>query len=193
MRKLTLLTLIVGLLISCGQNNNSNNDKDLKQIDSEKKDTINQPVKNDKIEKTEIKSNLIESNLQGEELFKSILDTITIENLTTDLLINSNWIFAPFDNCLSTLTFKSDGDGVSYNCELEFDFEIKYKIDNNYLLIEEYDIPHVDNPEQKKIKTRDDKYIFDGQSLIMIGSTMYNIGGKSWTPQIKVVIKYDKK
>ncbi|MDF9801422.1 hypothetical protein OKW21_006731 [Catalinimonas alkaloidigena] len=129
----------------------------------------------------------------GEELFKSILDTVTINGVSVDFLINNQWVYRPFDNCESFLKFQENGKGVSYNCEIEEDYEMTYQIEGNKVFISEYDIPHVDNEENKKIKYRDDTYVYNGQSLIMVDSRMYNINGLDWTPKIKVVIAFERK
>lgn len=129
----------------------------------------------------------------GQELFKSILDTITIATISTDFLVNNQWLYRPFDNCESYLKFQANGKGISYNCEMEEDYEMTYKIEENKVFIVEYDIPHVDNEERKKIKFRDDTYVYNGHSLVLVDSKMYNIGGLEWTPKIEVVINYDRK
>lgn len=129
----------------------------------------------------------------GEDLFRIIMDTIKMDTITVNFLINNRWIFKPFDNCESYLKFQENGKGISYNCELEEDYEMTYKIQENKVFIAEYEIPHVDNEERKKIKYRDDTYVFNGHSLIMVNSRMYNIGGREWTPEIEVVINYEKK
>lgn len=126
----------------------------------------------------------------GKELFKAIFDTITIHNVSVDFLIINQWIYRPFDNCESFLKFQSNGTGVSYNCEIEEEFEMTYRVEGNRIFVAEYDIPHVDNSEHKKIKYRDDTYVYNGHSLILIDSKMYNIGGREWTPEIEVVIDY---
>lgn len=192
MKKHLLLVFFATLLLSCEQAKKEKSENNSSIIENHKTDLNENEIKEEENENLIVKSNVIESELKGEELFKSILDTITIKELTIDLLTSSKWIYVPFDNCLSTYTFLTDGKGVSYNCEQELDFEIKFNIKNNFVLIEEFDIPHVDNQENKKIKVRDDKFIFDGKSLVLVGSTIYNIGGKSWTPEIDIVVKYDK-
>lgn len=141
-------------------------------------------------EKSISKSNTIDINPVGIHFFKIILDTITVSELTPQLLIKTKWYSVPFENCISIYSFNEDGKGENYNCELEDMSEIFYKIQNDTLLIEEYNIPHVDNPEQRRIMTRLDKYVYNGIALTMIGSTMYNLIGKQWTPSIKTVIEY---
>lgn len=76
---------------------------------------------------------------------------------------------------------------------MEEDYQMTYRVEGNKIFISEYDIPHVDNQKRKKIKSRDDTYVYNGQSLIMVDSKMYNIGGLEWTPKIEVVINYDRK
>lgn len=192
MKKHILIVFFATLLFSCEQAKREKSENYSSTIENNKTDFKKNEIIEEENKNLLVKSNVIESELKGEELFKSILDTITIKELTIDLLTNSKWIYVPFDNCLSTYTFLTDGKGVSYNCEQELDFEIKFNIKNNFLMIEEFDIPHVDNPDNRKIKVKDDKFIFDGKSLVLVGSTIYNIGGKSWTPEISIVVKYDK-
>ena len=76
----------------------------------------------------------------GQKLFKSILDTITIETISADFLIKNQWIYKPFDNCKSYLKFQPNGKGISYDCEMEEADEITYKIEKNRLFITEYDM-----------------------------------------------------
>lgn len=85
-----------------------------------------------------------------EQLFKIILDSIKIEAITDDFLLKNQWSYKPFDNCSSFLKFKANGKGLSYNCEMEEEYEMTYRVKENRVYIAEYDIPHVDNEEQKK-------------------------------------------
>jgi hypothetical protein len=174
--------LVLFIFCSCGQqtgqkeqfiNSTVNSQTDTNQTDSK---SIVQPDKK-----------------VGEQLFKEILDTIKIEAITNAFLLKNQWAYKPFDNCSSFLKFKANGKGLSYNCEMEEEYEMTYQVIENRVYIAEYDIPHVDNEEQKKIKFRDDIYVYNGHSLIMIGSKMYNIGGLEWTPKIEDVINYDRK
>ena len=71
-------------------------------------------------------------------------------------------------------------------------YRLKYRIDNDTLLIEEFDTQCVDNPELKEYKTREDKYFYNGEALIMVGSTMFNMEGKKYIAEIEMVIKYSK-
>ena len=152
------------------------------------------------VEKSQSESSLIEKNDNqiikkkvGEELFKSILDTITINNVNVDFLTRNQWIYRPFGNCESFLKFKENGTGISYNCEMEEEYEMTYEIEGNKVFITEYDIPHVDNEEHKRIKFRDDTYVYNGHSLVMVDSKMYNISGLEWIPKIEVIIDYKRK
>lgn len=181
--KTTILTIIaLTFLNSCGQQTRQNEQQ---TNSSEKNQTELQSTEKNADKKTELKV--------GQELFKAILDTITTEKISVDFLVNNQWIYRPFDNCESYLKFQVNGKGISYNCEMEEDYEMTYKIEGNKLFIAEYDIPHVDNEERKKIKYRDDTYVYNGHSLIMVDSKMYNIGGREWIPKIEVVINYDRK
>ena len=181
--KTTILTIIaLTFFYSCGQQTGQN---------------VEQTTKSEK-NQTELK--LAEKNADqenekkvGQDLFKSILDTISIKTISIDFLVNNQWIYRPFDTCESYLKFQANGKGISYNCEMEEDYEMTYKIEGNKVFVAEYDIPHVDNEERKKIKYRDDTYVYNGHSLIMVDSKMYNIGGREWIPKIGVVINYDRK
>jgi hypothetical protein len=135
----------------------------------------------------------IQKKIFGEDLFEKIKDTLRIKSLDYETLINSKWEFHIADNCINEFHFNQKNIGKITDCEIEETFEIKYKIIDDTLFVEEYSIPHVDNPEGKMIKSRDDIYVYNGHSLIMVGSTMYNIGGKSWTPKIKAIIEYRRK
>ena len=128
----------------------------------------------------------------GEVLFNSILDTIKVKPLSTELLKTHNWFFRPFEMCSSSLTFLEGDKGTSYNCEMNEEYEMNYQIKENRLHISEFEIPLTDNPEKKKIKFRDDTYIYNGNALVLVGSKMYNIVGQEWTPKIEVVINYNK-
>ena len=181
--KTTILTIIaLTFLSSCGQQTGQ---KEQQTTNSEKIQT--ELTLTEKITDQETEKKI------GQELFKSILDTIKIETISADFLVKNQWIYRPFENCESYLKFKASGKGISYNCEMEEDYEMTYKIEGNKVFIAEYDIPHVDNEERKKIKFRDDTYVYNGHSLIMVDSKMYNIGGLEWTPKIEVVIGYDRK
>ncbi|GEM_PF-3217185 len=147
---------------------------------------------------TEIKREVIHEstlniNLEGEELFAAIKDTISIQPLNTDVLVQSVWIYNPYENCFSQIKFTYTGKGKYYDCEIPDEYEIIYRIESDTLHIERYDTPRVDNPEMKKIKSRDDYYIYTGKSLVMIGSQMYNLAGKTWIPGIKTIIEYQQK
>ena len=141
-------------------------------------------------EKNETALLIKKTELTGQELFNSILDTISLKHLDAEILTKSRWKFNPFENCISYYSFKENGIGELYSCEREWKYEIKYQILNDTLLIEEFDNPTEDNPENKIVKVRDDKFIYNGKSLILIGSTLYNMGGISWTPDIELVIEY---
>jgi hypothetical protein len=181
--KKTILTIIaLTFLSSCGQQTRQNEQQ---TTNSEKNQT--------ELVLTEKNTDQEAEKKVGQELFKSILDTISVKTISTDFLINNRWIYRPFDNCASYLKFQVNGKGISYNCEMEEDYEMTYKVEGNIVFIVEYDIPHVDNEERKKIKFRDDTYVYNGRSLIMVDSKMYNIGGLEWTPQIEVIINYDRK
>jgi len=181
--KTVIQTLIILIfLCSCGQQ-------------SRPKEQKVQSVEKSQLDSTLLKKsrNQIIKKKFGKELFQSILDTLNIKSVTVDLLTRNEWIYRPFENCESFLKFQESGIGVSYNCEMEEEYELTYKIEGNKVFISEYDIPHVDNKEQKKIKFRDDIYVYNGHSFVMIDSKMYNIGGLEWTPKIEVVIDYKRK
>lgn len=130
--------------------------------------------------------------LTGQLLFNSILDTIMLKHLDISTLTKSKWIFTPFENCSSSYRFTENGNGEIFNCEMDLKSDINYKILKDTLYIEEFDIPTEDNPDHKTFKLRDDKYVFNGKSLIMIGSKLYNMTGISWTPDIEIVVEYKK-
>ena len=176
--------LIVGLVVLGFSCQNSKTDKKVTET----------PKPNPVItEKSKVKPETSKKkNAVGQEFFNLILDTISIKPISEDILLDFDWIYKPFDNCVSTMTFNPSGKGDSYNCEMEESYDITYKLNSDTVLVQEFDIPHVDNPEQKRIKTRDDKYVFNGNCLYMIGSTMHNVDGKSWTPKIHNIIEYKK-
>ena len=120
----------------------------------------------------------------GNELFSAILDTIQLEDLSETILTQSNWTFVPFTDCISSLTFNIDGTGIEYNCEIEEEYSFSYAVKQDTLFMTEYHVPHVDNPEGKTLKLRDDKYVLNNNSLTLIGSTMYNNAGISFEPKI---------
>jgi len=181
MMKFIQIILILILISSC--------EKKTKQIENGVESTENSQL----YSATErMNSNKFEKKI-GLELFKSILDTVKIETITKNQLINNEWIYNPFDKCESHFVFKNNGTGVSYNCEMEDDYEMTFRIEENKVYISEYDIPHVDNKERKKIKFRDDVFIYNGKSLLMVNSKMYNNVGLEWTPDIEVVIEYKRK
>jgi len=180
--KFIQIILILILISSCG--------KKTKHIENGKESTEKSQAEIRPTEK--MNSNKFEKKI-GLELFKSILDTVKIETITKKQLINNEWIYKPFDSCESHFKFKNNGTGVSYNCEMEEDYEMTFRIDENKVYISEYNIPHVENKERKKIKFRDDIFIYNGKSLLMVNSKMYNNVGLEWTPNIEVVIEYERK
>lgn len=131
--------------------------------------------------------------LIGNELFSAILDTIQAEGLSETILTQSNWTFVPFTDCISSLNFNDDGTGIEYNCEIEEDYFFTYLVKTDTLLMTEYHIPHVDNPEGETLKLRDDKYVLNNNSLTLVGSTMYNNAGIPFEPKIEVIIQYEQK
>jgi len=179
MKKLKIfILLIVIIFVSCGNSAKTNENNDLA------KDTI--------VEK-EIDFVSQSDKKVGKELFDAILDTINIQSISVYFLITNEWFFEPFDSCKSYLKFFNNGKGIDYNCEMEEEYEITYRIEENRIYISEFDTPHVDNPEGKKIKSRDDIYVYNGHSLIMINSKMYSVSGVEWIPKVEVVINYDRK
>jgi hypothetical protein len=128
----------------------------------------------------------------GKVLFNSILDTLNVEPINEDVLLENDWLFKPFDNCISYFEFNKNGKGTTYNCEMDETNEINFSITNNRLIISEFEAPHVNNPENIKIKSREDIFVFNGKALIMVGSKMYNINGNQWEPEIEFVIEYEK-
>jgi hypothetical protein len=91
------------------------------------------------------------------------------------------------------LTFNNDGTGIEYNCEIEEDYSFTYSVTEDTLFMTEYHIPHVDNPEGKTLKLRDDKYVLNNNSLTLVGSTMYNNAGIPFEPKIEVIIQFEQK
>ncbi len=181
--KTTILTIIaLTFLNSCGQQTRK---EEQQTKDSEKNQTELPLTQKNTDQETEKKI--------GQELFKSILDTITIVAISTDFLVNNQWIYRPYDSCESYLKFQANGKGIIYDCEIEEYYEMTYRIEGNKVYIAEYDILDVDNEEGKKIKSRDDTYVYNGHSLILVDSKMYSIGGLEWTPEIEDVINYDRK
>jgi len=182
MKTTILIIIVLTFLCSCGQQTRQNEQESYAVNKNQSDLVLNHKNENQEIEKK-----------VGKELFNSILDSINIETITIGFLIKNQWIYRPFNNCESCLKFQVNGKGVSYNCEMEEDYEMTYKVEGNKVFIAEYETPHLDNEERKKIKFRDDTYVYNGHSLILVDSKMYNIGGLEWTPKIEVVINYDRK
>jgi hypothetical protein len=144
--------LVIGFIIFGFSCQNSQTEKKVSEIPNKNPEITEKPKVEPKKPDQE--------NIVGQEFFDLILDTISIKPISKELLLDYEWEYKPFDNCKSILTFNPSGNGDSYNCEMEEWNEIVYKISSDTLLIQEFDIPHVDNPEQKRIKIRDDKYVF---------------------------------
>jgi len=68
--------------------------------------------------------------------------------------------------------------GISYDCERDLSDDIKYKIINDTLLIDEYNIPTEDNPEHKTIVEWTGRFLYTGHSLKLIKGTFFEISGK---------------
>jgi hypothetical protein len=175
MIKVPALILIAGFLIlnSCGRNKN--------QFSSNSKE-INSP-KDDPNTKL----------LIVQDLFNAILDTIKIKPIDTKTLIKSIWKFQAFENCVYTLSFNENGTGKKFHCELGYFMDIHFKILNDTLIIQEFDTPTEDNPDLKKIKVAESKYLFNGTALIMIGSKSFNMIGTPSISETKTVIEYKRK
>lgn len=120
------------------------------------------------------KSQLPNNSLTGEALFKSIRDTVQLKKLSHEILKNGNWVFAPFDSCYSSLSFITDSIGSNYDCEFGYSFPLKYFIKNDTLFTSVYDIATEDNPDMKEQLSNDDKYIYNGNSLVLIDSKSYS-------------------
>lgn len=142
-----ILIFIVGL--SCTNSNNNNKNKSSNYIINN-----NEAVSSEKKVKA------------GADLFKAILDTITMKHLDLDLLINNDWQFKVSEDCIYKLIFKQNNTGESYNCEVDETNEISFKIVKDTLLITEYEFSETDSLNKRM--TRNDKYIYNGNSLIMI-------------------------
>lgn len=130
--------------------------------------------------------------LIGADLFKAILDTITQRHLDIDLLVNSNWQFKVADDCIYTFKFKHNNIGENYNCEIIETYEIKYKIENDTLFVQEFEFSEIDSTLNNKRLVRNDKYIYNGESLIMVASITYYGGNKPRVPKIKEIIEYKR-
>jgi len=139
---------------------------------------------------TEKKNQPQNNSLTGESLFKSIRDTVQLKKLSHEILNNGNWVFTPFDSCSTSLSFITDTSGSNYDCEFGYSFPFKYFIKNDTLFISVYDIPTEDNPDSKEQISNDDKYIYNGSSLILIDSKAYSgFGVTTAEIQIPVVFK----
>lgn len=159
--------LVIAFMISCTQHNKAVNPTTAKS-------------NNDKVVR-----------LVGSELFKVIRDTVRVQPITTALLADNDWEFYPGEKCVSSYSFNADFKGTGYDCEVMDEFEVKYQITKDTLNVEQYERANIDT-ENNMIKTRDDKYVYNGTSLIMIDSKMYS-NNKIWTPEIEVVIIYHRK
>ena len=172
-----LLLIIIGLVCACGQNSEKQRTEDIRNS-------------NEIIHDYELSQ--ITNELRGPELLKKILDTITIKPLTIDFLVNNTWNFHAFENCITTYTFFENNTGELYNCENEWLYEITYKIVGDTLFIQQYDQPEVDNPENIRYKSRDDKFLFNGRSLILIDYKIFNMAGKLSEFQLETIIEFEK-
>lgn len=129
----------------------------------------------------------------GEELFARIADTIHIAHLTKDILIENKWHsdFAP--GCISSYKFFATGHGVEYDCELDEKYEITYFLKMDTLQVQEFDTPDMDNINRKRIKSGDYKFLYNGKFLILIDAKAHPLNGRTWTPDIQEVIRYERK
>jgi len=128
----------------------------------------------------------------GRDLFAALLDTIQADELSIPKLTQSNWTYKPFPNCISTLTFHKDGVGIEYNCEIEEGYTFNYLVKQDTLHVTEFHVPHVDNPEGKSLRLRNDMYVLNNNSLTLVGSKMYNNAQIPYDPHIEVVIQYSR-
>ena len=123
----------------------------------------------------------------------SIRDTIHKIASTKELLVKSKWQYVPMPSCISYYKFFKDGSGIEYDCEVEEKYDIKYSIVKDTVLIEQYDTPKEDNPNKKRIKSRDDKFFYTGDALVMIDSKIYSVDERSSDPGILDVIRYERR
>jgi len=130
--------------------------------------------------------------LKGQELFNVILNSINSKHIDREILGSNNWKFKPFPDCTDSLIFSVDGTGEIYNCEMGFSSDTRYKISGDTVIVSKYEIPDTDNPRGKTIKTRDNKYFYNGHSLVMIGSTIYHGAAGTSIPDIEIIIEYKK-
>ncbi len=130
---------------------------------------------------------------KGEDLFFRISDTIHKAHLTKDILVFNKWQSDVAPGCMSSYKFFASGSGVEYECELDEKFEIIYFVKMDTLIVQEFDTPDMDNIKRKRIKTSDDKFIYNRSALVMIDSKLHSINGRTWTADIQEVIRYERK
>ena len=63
-------------------------------------------------------------------------------NLNSDDLINSVWSHHINSKCVNTLTFKSNGLVLEYDCELDYAFHSSYKVKGDTIIIKGKDDSH---------------------------------------------------
>lgn len=132
-------------------------------------------------------------DVKGYELFKAIRDTISYERLSVNILTNSNWRWTALPNCYNYYKFLSDSTGTSISaCEIDEENDLTYSIVSDTLLITEFHIPHTDNPEGETLKRREDKYLYTGNSIVMVNSALFNNAGIPREPKIEVIIEYNQ-
>jgi hypothetical protein len=124
MKTTTHAIIALTFLTSCGQQARQNEQQTNYSEKNQTELVLPQKNKEQEIEKK-----------FGQELFKLILDTITIKTISTDFLINNQWVYRPFDNCESYLKFQINGKGISYNCEMDEDYEMTQKRAISFILI----------------------------------------------------------
>ncbi|MEO4005318.1 hypothetical protein [Flavobacterium sp. CAU 1735] len=104
-------------------------------------------------------------------------------------LANTRWEYTVAKDCISYLTFKADGTYEEYNCERDYPYSGKYKIQKDTIHLIEIDllsdVPSVN--EENNYKTgiiRRNKLIYKGPFLQYISSENYDFENKKWSNDI---------
>ncbi len=133
---------------------------------------------------------VIKEKITGEAFLQSIRDTIKKEKISENFLQSNSWFYQPFEDCISYYLFEKNGKGTSFDCEMEDTLCFTYYIKNDEIHISEFDFEN--HISKRKIKTREDVYVFSSNKLTLIDSRFLS-ESKSWVPEIENIICYQMK
>lgn len=124
--------------------------------------------------------------------FVSVETTAVIDTsnapLTTEILITNTWSERLKEqNCEKILKFETEGKGHSWGCALVKTLEFQYEVRNDTLIVVQYEPFPTSQPAKKWMGG---KYIYSGNSLILVEATEWDKNGKPTNVELPRHIEY---